>query len=109
MTPVSPLRSTSPPSSVWVIAYDVRSNKQRQRVARYLSSKGARMQKSVFTVRGTAESIRQIAEKLAELVHPLEDKVDFIPVCQACARRHRRLGPANAEGLATPDVTWEVV
>ena len=53
---------------MWIIAYDVRSNKHRRRVAKLLEEKGLRLQKSVFIVVGQPRAVRRLAREIANQV-----------------------------------------
>lgn len=100
-----PLREPRPTSQIWVIAYDICDDKRRTKTARLLQSKGERIQKSVFELDVTPEILAAVAEQIARLIHPREDRVDFIPTCGACTRRWRSLGrsrPPRSE-------SWEVI
>jgi CRISPR-associated protein Cas2 len=51
----------------YIIAYDIKDDKERNRVSKVLSGYGFRVQKSVFECRLTRSSLAKINTKLEEL------------------------------------------
>lgn len=89
------LRPPAEPRALWIIAYDIVDDRRRARVARLLLQHARRLQKSVFEAWLTLADLRALAADLAEHVHPREDRVDFLPLCAACAARRRHHGPSR--------------
>lgn len=65
---------------MWIIAYDVRSNKHRRRVAKLLEEKGLRLQKSVFIVDGQPRAVRRLVREIANQVDLKTDRVNAWPL-----------------------------
>lgn len=67
----------------YLVAYDIALNRNRDAVARMLSRRGRRLQKSVFMLdcgRGAFSRLeRELQENLAET-----DSLLFIPLCGRC-------------------------
>lgn len=59
----------------WVIAYDVRCNRRRARVARRLERVGLRVQKSVFVARLPCKELQRLIHELGALIDPQTDQV----------------------------------
>jgi len=66
----------------WVIAYDVRLDKARRRVARRLEQLGFRRQKSVFEGEASPTGIAQLLDELANLIQPEHDVVTAWPMTE---------------------------
>ncbi len=83
------------PRHVWVIAYDIRDDKRRVRVAKHLCSYGERVQHSVFESRLTSGEVALLRSELREIVDLKEDQLRFYPLCLTCEARIRRQGTAT--------------
>lgn len=85
----------------FVIAYDVRQDSARSRVARRLERAGPRTQGSVFLVDATEEEVRSLVRELGALIHSRTDCVQawkLLPSQPAQgihAGRVRDLSPAS--------------
>jgi CRISPR-associated protein Cas2 len=91
------------PRALWIVAYDIVDDRRRARIARLLLQQARRLQKSVFEAILTLPELRALAADLAEIAHPAEDRLDFLPLCAACARRRRH------HGRAAPDPTGPLI
>ena len=65
---------------MWIVAYDVRSDKSRRQVAKLLEKKGLRLQKSVFIVDGRPRAVRRLAREIANQVDLKTDRVNAWPL-----------------------------
>lgn len=81
---------------IYVVAYDISSNRRRVKVTDALRSRGYRIQESVFQVRLTAEDLDQVRSQLRALIDEVEDVVHIYPVCASCAGNAEVLGAAVA-------------
>ena len=70
---------------ICLVVYDVRENKTRSRVARYLLSKGKRIQKSVFAVELGKSGVPALLRTLTRLADD-EDDVAVFELCSHCAK-----------------------
>ena len=61
----------------YLIAYDIPSNRRRDRIAKRLQAHGDRVQYSVFVVDASPVRLQQLRFGLEELVEPAEDSVLF--------------------------------
>jgi CRISPR-associated endonuclease Cas2 len=66
----------------WVIAYDVRQNRGRRRIARRLEQVGFRRQKSVFEGEASPAEIRRLLDELAVLIQPDHDALTAWPMTE---------------------------
>ena len=75
-----------------VIAYDITSDKARDKVAKLLLNYGQRVNYSVFECAITAKQQALLVAKLQGLIEPKTDCVLFYRVCQACFPHSLRIG-----------------
>lgn len=66
---------------VYVIIYDIVSNKTRYQLAKLISQFGFRIQKSAFEVILTQADERELVAKIDRLVSPTEDLVRMYRLC----------------------------
>ncbi|MHB1557386.1 MAG: CRISPR-associated endonuclease Cas2 [Isosphaeraceae bacterium] len=78
----------------WVIAYDVRRDKARRKVARRLEQVGFRRQKSVFEGEASPVDVRNLLDELAELIQPDHDVLTAWPMTEN--------GPASIQHRGSP-------
>ncbi len=66
----------------WVIAYDVRKNKGRRKVAKRLEQMGFRRQKSVFEGEASPGDIDTLLDELVDLIEPDHDTLTAWPMIE---------------------------
>jgi CRISPR-associated protein Cas2 len=76
----------------YVIAYDVTDDGRRNKVARCLESWGRRVQKSVFECDLSTEELREVLERLQELLAPSDDRCHIYGLCGKCVAKRTALG-----------------
>lgn len=81
---------------IYIVAYDIASNRRRVRVANLLQSWGYRIQESVFQIRLDQVQIEQMRMKVAAIIDGKNDVVHIYPVCASCAAKSEILGTAVA-------------
>lgn len=69
----------------WIVAYDVRCDRRRARVAKQCQRAGLRVQKSVFLVVAPRPGVRKLLEKLSKIIEPTTDHVAFWPLRESWA------------------------
>ena len=69
---------------LWVVSYDVASDRRRARLAAWLLGKGDRVLESVFECAWSAEQMPAVRARLVQLIDPAEDHLRLAPVCAAC-------------------------
>lgn len=81
---------------LFLITYDIASDRpgdrRRARVAKFLESRGLRVQGSVFEVSMAPEKLPALIEDLRERIKESEDSIRFYPICSSCAGRQQKLG-----------------
>ncbi len=85
-------------NELWLVVYDIADDGRRARMARWFSSRGVRVQESVFEL--VAPRVR-VADWLAKArgdtrFDPTADSLRAYLVCEACAAHvtHHGLGPS---------------
>jgi CRISPR-associated endonuclease Cas2 len=68
-----------------IVAYDIEENRIRARLARYLKSKGVRIQKSVFAVEVERHQFKRFLAEIKKIVAE-EDKVAVFRLCEGCKK-----------------------
>ena len=65
----------------WIVAYDISSNKVRNKVSNILTKYGYRVQYSVFYIPdATRKDIENLIETIKPLINPKTDRVFFYPI-----------------------------
>lgn len=75
-----------------VIAYDVSSDRAREKVARLIEPFGRRVGLSVFEVRVSPLELRALLSQIAEVLQPRSDRAQAWPQCARCAANQHVLG-----------------
>ncbi|HIP42349.1 MAG TPA: CRISPR-associated endonuclease Cas2 [Aquifex aeolicus] len=65
----------------WIVAYDISSNKIRNRVSNILIKYGYRIQYSVFYIpEASRKEIEDLKEIIKPLINPKTDRIFFYPI-----------------------------
>lgn len=83
-----------------VVAYDIRNDRRRVKVARALTDYGARVQYSVFECRLEKDQLHEMLERIRALLDEKEDRLRVYRLCGSCEDRVQVEGDRE-----TPD--WE--
>ncbi|HOK66045.1 MAG TPA: CRISPR-associated endonuclease Cas2 [Anaerohalosphaeraceae bacterium] len=67
-----------------VIAYDCTDDKRRLRVAKTLLDYGDRVQYSVFEADLDQALLKEMMQRLAQIINPQEDSIRIYHICQNC-------------------------
>jgi CRISPR-associated protein Cas2 len=89
----------------FVVAYDIREDDDRARVAALLSRIGVRVQKSVFDVELADEQVAELIAQLQNKVDLITDRVQAFRHCEACSDASFHLGRV----VETMDARWWVL
>ena len=76
----------------FVVAYDVRDDRRRIQLFRFLKGMGFQMQYSVFEGRLPPESVVRLRYGIRRIIKPSEDRVVLIRLCEACSKKVERFG-----------------
>jgi len=77
---------------LYVVAYDIPSDRRRAKVHKILSGFGEWTQYSLFELFLNEKERILLISKLQPVLHPQEDSVRFYPLCAACAKRVETIG-----------------
>ncbi len=68
-----------------IVAYDIEDDRVRARLARYLKTKGVRIQKSVFAVEVERHQFKRFLADMRKIVND-EDLVAVFNLCEGCKK-----------------------
>lgn len=77
---------------LYIIAYDIKDDKTRTKIAEFLERFGTRRNYSVFECVITAGQYRQILTAVKKYINTSKDILLLIPVCKTCYARHVLIG-----------------
>ena len=66
----------------WLLAHDIRDKGRLQRVWRFLSKEGVRLQYSVYLLAGSRHQVEQIINDVRDLIDERTDDVRIYPVSE---------------------------
>ena len=78
--------------TLYVIAYDIPSDRRRTKVHNTLSGYGKWTQYSLFECHLTDKQNLQLRQRLAKLINEKDDSVRFYPLCAGCAGKVETIG-----------------
>jgi CRISPR-associated protein Cas2 len=78
-----------------VIAYDITSDKKRDKVSKHLLNYGVRANYSVFECMLTEKQLAQVQQYLAKTIEPKTDRVLVYQICKACFLRSTSIGRSS--------------
>jgi CRISPR-associated protein Cas2 len=84
-------------TTLYVIAYDISSDRRRTKVHKLLCGYGEWTQFSLFECFLSDTEWLMLREKLDRLLDAQEDSVRFYPICAACVKRTETVGSAAPE------------
>ena len=88
---------------MYVVSYDITSDRRRNKIAKTLEGYGTRIQYSVFECRLTEKKYREMYRKLMQLMTDKEDgSIRIYSVCENCEGKIRTIGgiPSQPEHSA---------
>lgn len=77
---------------MYVVSYDIASDRLRTKVSKVLEEYGIRVQYSVFECRVEERRIRALYSRLMEMMAEEEGSIRFYPVCANCENKIRTIG-----------------
>lgn len=79
--------------TVYLVSYDISSNKRRNKIAKCLENYGKRIQYSVFECNIDEKRFRKLYSEIAKLCVDMPDgSVRFYYICQKCKPKMRLIG-----------------
>jgi CRISPR-associated protein Cas2 len=87
-----------------VIAYDIKSNRRRSKVAKLLESNGERVNYSVFELILSGKQIDHMTGKLTEMIHHRTDKVLVYKICRRCIENRIEIGSCFNNQLSSASI-----
>ena len=91
------MKRGKPERSLYVIAYDISSNRRRTKVHKTLCGFGEWTQYSLFECHLTSKEMLVLRGKLDKLVDENEDSVRFYYLCAACVAKTETVGSDGPE------------
>lgn len=82
-------------NGLYIIAYDITSDKIRDKVARCLELYGIREQYSLFKCNLSHRQFEQISSYINEIIDTQTDSVIYYPMCNSCAQNIVSFGITN--------------
>lgn len=79
-------------SMLYVIAYDIPSDKRRTKLHKTLCGFGEWSQYSLFECFLTAKELVKLQAKLQDILNPDEDSVRMYPLCNRCQKDIKTVG-----------------
>jgi len=76
----------------YIVAYDMASDKRRNKVHKILSGFGQWTQFSLFELFITDKELVLLQNKLEKVINPEKDSVRFYPLCAACLKQVETVG-----------------
>jgi len=81
-------------TTLYVVAYDIPSDRRRTKVHKLLSGFGQWTQYSLFELFLDDKELVMLQNKLEKLISPKQDSLRFYPLCAACLKRVETVGSA---------------
>jgi CRISPR-associated protein Cas2 len=75
------------------VAYDIKDDNNRERVANWLLRKGVRVQKSFYIINSEETDILSIAREISKLITN-EDSLAIFPLCERCLKKSVLYNPS---------------
>ena len=84
--------------TLYVIAYDISSDRRRRKVHKSLCGFGQWTQYSIFECHLNRKELLLLRERLDQLLDPEHDSLRFYPLCESCVGKVETVGsPAPEE------------
>ena len=91
---------------MYLVSYDIVSDRLRNKIAKTLEGYGRRVQYSVFECGLTEKRYQELYEKLLKLTEGMsEGSICFYPICKNCEKKKRIIGiTEEKENILQEDV-----
>ena len=91
------MKRGKPQRTLYVIAYDIPSDRRRTKVHKVLCGFGQWTQYSLFECHLTQKELVALRGKLDKLLKPEEDSLRFYPLCTPCVAKVVTIGSPKPE------------
>ena len=91
------MKRGKPQRTLYVIAYDIPSDRRRTKVHKVLCGFGQWTQYSLFECHLTQKELVTLRGKLDKLLKPEEDSLRFYPLCTPCVAKVVTIGSPKPE------------
>jgi len=78
---------------IYLVAYDIASPKRLKKFAAYCERFGIRLQKSIFQLDCSKETLEKFTIGFPPIINRKTDSVVIYPLCEDCRRLSRLQGP----------------
>ncbi|MBQ7608994.1 MAG: CRISPR-associated endonuclease Cas2 [Desulfovibrionaceae bacterium] len=92
---------------LYLVLYDIADSKRLAKAASIVLDYGIRIQKSLYEVHLTEQSLATLKHRLSKIIDKDEDGVKIFPLCASCAVRRMSAGAALPQLVSTP--AWLVL
>jgi len=89
----------------FVITYDIEEDKRRNKIAKLLENYGVRVQFSVFEFKIDNNQIKEIIQKLSEIIEKEKDSIRIYRICEGCLKEITIIG----SGEVTKDLDFYII
>ena len=80
---------------IYIIAYDISSNRRRRRVSNLLEEYGVRMNKGVFECILSTVNYKKLVKIINKRIDIKKDSVLYYPMCRSCFEKSGKTGKAD--------------
>lgn len=87
-----------------IFAYDISSNRRRNKVAKLLETYGERVNYSVFELFISEKRIQELMRKLSNMIQHTTDRVLVYKLCRNCVDKRTEMGRHCNENSHTPSI-----
>lgn len=90
----------------YFVVYDIAHPKRLRRVAKTMEDYGKRVQKSKFEMTLSGTRLKELQQRIDEIIEPDEDGVKYFPLCQKCRVKLEIIGQGC---YIDPDTEYEII
>jgi len=91
------MKRGKPKRTLYIIAYDISSDRRRTKVHKTLCGFGDWTQYSLFECYLSDKELLTLRDKLDKILEPEKDSARFYPLCAACAAKVETVGSEKPE------------
>lgn len=76
--------------NIYIVAYDIVSNKRRRMISKLLEAHGVRMNKSVFECFLLPVTFKKLEKSISNIIDSKKDSVLYYPLCRSCMGKSKK-------------------